>query len=86
MDCLSVFNPLRHLISSFIYFYLYFFLTLSFLLLFQIWLQERLQLLQPPTVPLSTYLLRRFRDCRLHQNDMIEAYMELMGHLKETDI
>ena len=56
-------------------------------LFFQIWLQERLQLLQPLTIPPSTYLLRNFRDHRLHQNDVsFEVYMEFMGHIKETDI
>ena len=29
----------------------------------QIWLQERFRLLQPPTIPLSTYLPRHLRDC-----------------------
>ena len=44
-------------------------------------------MLQPPTVPPSTYLPRNFRDHKLHQNDMsFEVYMELMGHIKETDI
>ena len=98
MGCLSVFNPSRHLILSFIYFFfslmfsllifLLFSLSLSLSLsIFQIWLQERLRLLQPPTVPLSTHLPRHLKDCQLHQNDMsFEAYMELMGHLKDTDI
>ena len=35
---------------------------LLLLFLFQLWLQERLQLLHPPTVPLSTYLSRHLRD------------------------
>ena len=44
-------------------------------------------MLQPPTVPLNTYLPRHHRDHRLHWNDMgFEAYMELIGCLKETDI
>ena len=44
-------------------------------------------MLQPPTVPPNTYLPRHFRVCRLYQNDMsFEAYMELMGRIKETDI
>ena len=54
---------------------------------FQIWLQERFQLLQPPTITPRTYHPRHFRDCWLHQNDMsFEAYMELIGCIKETDI
>ena len=44
-------------------------------------------LLQPPTVPPNTYLSRHLRDHRLHQNNMsFKAYMELIGHIKETDI
>ena len=97
MDCLSVFNPSRHFISSFIiisFFFLMLFFFWSFspsllllLFLFQLWLQERLQLLHPPTVPLSTYLSRHLRDRWLYRNDMgFDVYMELMGRLKETDI
>ena len=63
------------------------FFTPSFISFFQIWLQERLQLLQPPTVAPITYIPRLFRDYRLHQNDMsFEAYMELIGHIKKIDI
>ena len=48
---------------------------------------REVRLLQPPTVALNTYLLRQLKDHWLHQNDMsFEAYMELMGHLKEIDI
>ena len=62
-------------------------LSLSLFFFFKIWLQERLQLLQTPPIPLSTYLFRHFRDCQLHRNDMgFKAYMELMSRLKETDI
>ena len=44
-------------------------------------------MLQPQTVPLSTYLPRHLKDCQLHQHDMsFKAYMESMGRLKETDI
>ena len=72
----------------FFFFFLLRLLSLSLSLsLSQIWLQERLQLLQPPTVPLSTYLPTHLRDSLLHPNDMsFEACMELMGHLKEIDI
>ena len=44
-------------------------------------------MLQPPIVPLNTYLPRHLRKRWLHQNDMsFEAYIELMGYLKETSI
>ena len=44
-------------------------------------------MLQPPTVSFSTYLPKHLRDHQLHQNDMsFEAYIDLMGHLKETNI
>ena len=101
MDCLSVFNPSRHLISSFIIFYflfithvLHFFSFFFFLFstssllffLFQIWLQEKLRLLHPLTVPLNTYLLRHLKDHWLRDAWGFEAYIELMGRLKETDI
>ena len=37
--------------------------------------------------PPSTYLPKHFRDCWLYQNDIsFKAYMELMGHIKETNI
>ena len=57
-----------------------FFLSLSFFssplfFFLQIWLQERLRLLQPPTVPLSTYLPRHLRDRRLRDVLGFEAYM-----------
>ena len=81
MDCLLVFNLSRNLISSFIIIYLFF-----LFFLFQIWLQEMLRLLQPPTVPLSTYLPRHLRDCRLQNVMGFEKYLEFMGRLKETDI
>ena len=45
-----------------------------------------LRLLQPPTVPLSTYLPRHLRDCRLQNVMGFEKYLEFMGRLKETDI
>ena len=71
----------------FSFFFFFFHSSLSFSFFFQIWLQERLRLLQPPAVPLSSYLPKHLRDRQLHQNDMgFEAYMELMGRLKETDI
>ena len=96
MDCLLVFNPSRHHILHFIIFFIFFSLMLSlpffffqiYIYIFSwIWLKERLWLLQPPIVPLNTYLSKNFRDHRLHQNDMsFEAYMEFMGHIKEIDI
>ena len=87
MGCLSVFNPSRHLISSFIIIFIFLSLMLPLIFsFFQIWLQERFRLLQPPTVPPSTYLPKHLRD-RLHQNNMsFEVYIELMRHIKETDI
>ena len=57
-----------------------------FLLFCQIWLQERFQLLHPPIAPLSTYLPRHLRERRLQDILGFEAYRELMGCLKETDI
>ena len=95
MDCLAVFNPSRHLILSFIFvslLLLFFSLMLSiffpspFLLFCQIWLQERFQLLHPPIAPFSTYLPRHLRERRLQDILGFEAYRELMGCLKETDI
>ena len=80
-----------HLCSLFLFCIFLFFLFCAFpfffLLFFQIWLQERLQLFQPPTVPPNTYLLWHFRDRWLHHNDMsFKAYAELMGHIKGTNI
>ena len=70
--------------SFFIFSFFFFVLSIFF---FQIWLQERLWLLQYPTVPPSTYLPKHFRDYWLYQNDIsFKAYMELMGHIKETNI
>ena len=46
-------------------FYSFLSLSLSLSLLFQIWLQA-LRLLQPPTIPLSTYLPKHLRDRQLH--------------------
>ena len=66
--------------------FLFFFFSSLLLLLFQIWLQERLQLLHPPSVPLSTYHPRHLRDCHLQDDLGFKAYLELMGCLKETDI
>ena len=43
-------------------------------------------MLHPPIVPLSTYLPRHLRDCRLQDVVGFEAYMGLMCRLKETDI
>ena len=66
-----------------------FFFSLSTLLLPpppKIWLQERLWLLHPPTVPLNTYLSRHLKDYQLRDVLGFEAYMELIGCLKETNI
>ena len=105
MDCLSVFNPSRHLISSFIIIYiffhshsLFFYFAFLSLLLFcafhlfffflQIWLQERLLVASTSyRTPPITYLPKHFGDRRFHQMDMsFEAYIKLMGHIKETNI
>ena len=92
MDCLAIFNPSRHLISSSIILFLtrafHFFFSLSSLLffLFQIWLQERLWLLHPPTMPLNTHHPRHLRDHRHRDVLGFEAYMELMGRHKEIDV
>ena len=44
------------------------------------------RLLQPPTMPLSTYLPRHIKDHQLQNVMGFEVYMEFMGYLKETDI
>ena len=43
-------------------------------------------MLHPLIVPLNTYLPRHLRDRRLRDVLGFEAYVELMGRLKETDI
>ena len=77
MDDLSVFNPLKLLISSlvvlsFFPFYLSFFcsmLSLSFSLPW-IWLYERLQLLHPPIVSPNQYLPMHYCDHKLKNGEM----------------
>ena len=91
--CLSSLSPylffFTHALHSF--FFLFFFFARFTLLLSpplppKIWLQERLWLLHPPIVPLNTYLSRHLKDYRLRDVLDFEAYMELIGCLKETNI
>ena len=83
MDCLLVFNPSRHLILSFIIFFFF----SPFLLSFSSDMATReAWLLHPPTVPLNTYLSRHLKDYQLRDVLGFEAYMELIGCLKETNI
>ena len=86
--CLFIIIIFSLMLSTFFFLFLSFlpFFSSSLLLFCQIWLQERLQLLHSPIVPLSTYLPRHLRDCRLRDILGFEAYMELMGRLEETDI
>ena len=98
MDCLSVFNPSRHLISSFAFISIhsFFFLfsissfsthSFFFFSLFQIWLHERLRLLHPPVVPPSQYLPKHYCDCRPMRAKMsFEEFIEFMEHIDATDI
>ena len=101
MGCLSVFDLSQHLIPSFIIIYVFFFFhssSLFFFFLLSLFFYSLLSLFsnmatrEASVVSISyrtpsTYLPRHFRDCRLHQKDMsFKAYMELMGHIKETGI
>ena len=61
------------------------FLFFPFPLILQIWLQEKLRFLLPPTVPLNIYLPSLLRD-QLRDVLGFEAYIELLGRLMETDI
>ena len=56
-----------------------------FPLFLQIWLQEKLRFLLPPTVPFNIYLPSLLRD-QLRDVLGFEAYIELLGRLMETDI
>ena len=103
MDCLSIFNPSRHLVSyfiiiifslmislsSFFAFLSFFFFvpSLLFFLFFKYGYKRGFSCFNLLPYPPSTCLLRHFRDCWLHQNDMsFKVYIELMGYIKETDI
>ena len=105
MDCLSVFNPSRHLISSFIIIYIFFhshslffyfaFLSLLLFCAFHLFFfffpnmatREAFGCFNLLPYPPITYLPKHFRDRRFHQMDMsFEAYIKLMGHIKETNI
>ena len=100
MDCILVFNPSSHLLSFLNFFFsltfstlfslslslsLSLFLFFPFPLFLQIWLQEKLRFLLPPTVPLNIYLPSLLRD-QLRDVLGFEAYIELLGRLMETDI
>ena len=104
MDCLSVFNPSRHLISSFIIIYIFFhshslffyfaFLSLLLFCAFHLFFsfsnmatREAFGCFNLLPYPPITYLPKHFGDRRFHQMDMsFEAYIKLMGHIKETNI
>ena len=79
-----------HDLSLFLFcFSLFFFFVLSllFFLFFKYGYKRGFSCFNLLPYPPSTYLLRHFRDCWLHQNDMsFKVYIELMGYIKETDI
>ena len=79
-----------HDLSLFLFcFSLFFFFVLSllFFLFFKYGYKRGFSCFNLLPYPPSTCLLRHFRDCWLHQNDMsFKVYIELMGYIKETDI
>ena len=59
----------------------------SLSLLFQIWLYERLHLLQPPAVPPSQYLPKHYCDRRPKRVKMsFEEFTEFMERINATEI
>ena len=96
MDFLSVFNPLRFLISSlyislsfFFSFYLSFFhsILMLYFSLPQIWLYKKLKLIHPPLVPSNWYQLKHYHDCKVKDKEMdLTKLTELLKHLIFVDI
>ena len=86
MGRLSIFNPSRHLISSFPFFYFIFIFFHSFSLSHFSFLSLP-SLLQTPVVPPSQYLPKHYRDYRpKHAKMSFEEFTELMELIDAPDI